>query len=49
MITQPMATGCSFFSETPSRIFTVEDFTGDDALMISIAEQFSRKEVLPCV
>ena len=44
-----MATGCSFFSETPSRIFTVEDFTGDDALMISIAEQFSRKEVLPCV
>lgn len=47
MISEPPATGCSFFSKTPSRIFTVEDFTGDDALMISIAEQFSRKEVLP--
>lgn len=41
--------GCSFFSETPESIFTVEDFSGDDALMISIAEQFSRKEVLPLI
>ncbi len=39
--------GCSFFSSTPNRIFTVEDFVGDDKLMIDTAEQFSRNEVVP--
>lgn len=41
--------GGSFFSRTPASAFSVEDFTGDDQLMISTAEQFSRKEVLPAV
>lgn len=39
--------GCSFYSRTPERIFTVEDFSSDDQLMIASAEQFMRKEVLP--
>jgi alkylation response protein AidB-like acyl-CoA dehydrogenase len=39
--------GCSFVSETPSRIFIPEDFATDERLMIDQAEQFSRKEVLP--
>jgi len=39
--------GGSFFSATPERIFTPEEFQGDEALMIQTAEQFSRKEVLP--
>ncbi len=39
--------GCSFFSKTPERAFTPEDFVGDERLMIETAEQFSRKEVLP--
>ncbi len=43
------ATGCDFFSSTPDSIFTVEQFQGDDALMIQAAEQFSRGEVLPLV
>ena len=50
MATSPLSTpvsGCSFFSSTPDRIFTVEDFGSDDRLMIETAEQFSRKEVLP--
>ena len=41
--------GCAFYSQTPSLIFTAEQFQGDDALMIDTAEQFSRKEVLPLV
>jgi alkylation response protein AidB-like acyl-CoA dehydrogenase len=41
--------GCSFFSSTPERIFTPEQFVGDDLLMISTAEQFTRKEVMPLV
>jgi len=41
--------GCEFFSRTPDSIFTVEQFQGDEALMISAAEQFSRGEVLPLV
>ena len=41
--------GCAFYSQTPSSIFTTEQFQGDDALMIDTAEQFSRKEVLPLV
>ena len=41
--------GGAFFSSTPESIFTVEQFGGDDALMISVAEQFSRGEVLPLV
>jgi len=43
------AHGGSFFSKTPESIFTVEQFQGDDALMIQVAEQFSRGEVLPVV
>lgn len=42
-----MARGGDFFSSRPDRIFTAEDFRGDDALMIRTAEEFSRKEVLP--
>jgi len=41
--------GCSFFSHTPDHIFTPEEFSGDDVLMIQTAEQFSRKEVLPAL
>ncbi len=40
-------TGGSFFSKAPSRIFAVEEFGGDESLMIQTAEQFSRKEVVP--
>jgi len=43
------AQGCAFFSETPARIFTPEDFSSDEKLMIDTAEQFSRKEVVPLV
>lgn len=39
--------GCSFFSRTPERIFTPADFDSDEKLMIQMAEQFSRKEVIP--
>jgi alkylation response protein AidB-like acyl-CoA dehydrogenase len=39
--------GCSFYSRAPDRIFTVEDFSSDEQLMIASAEQFMRKEVLP--
>ena len=39
--------GCAFFSRTPDRIFTPEDFGADERLMIDTAEQFCRKEVLP--
>jgi alkylation response protein AidB-like acyl-CoA dehydrogenase len=46
-IPQTAAHGGSFFSTTPESIFTVEQFQGDDALMIRAAEQFSRGEVLP--
>ncbi len=41
--------GGSFLSKTPTSIFTPEDFTGDDKLMIEAAEQFSRGEVIPLV
>ena len=41
--------GCGFFSKTPASIFTPEQFVGDEALMISTAEQFTRKEVMPLV
>ena len=41
--------GSTFFCQTPDSIFTVEQFQGDDALMIDTAEQFCRKEVLPLV
>ncbi|MCW5943017.1 MAG: acyl-CoA dehydrogenase family protein [Fimbriimonadaceae bacterium] len=41
------AFGGSFFSRLPERIAIPEDFRGDEGLMISSAEQFSRKEVLP--
>lgn len=38
--------GGSFFSATPETIFTPEEFSADERLMIDTAEQFSRKEVL---
>lgn len=41
--------GGSFFSRTPDRIFTAEQFSSDENLMIQAAEQFSRGEVLPVV
>ncbi|AIE86946.1 acyl-CoA dehydrogenase family protein [Fimbriimonas ginsengisoli] len=41
--------GCAFFSTTPDSIFTPEQFVGDEALMIRVAEEFSRGEVLPLV
>jgi alkylation response protein AidB-like acyl-CoA dehydrogenase len=41
--------GCAFFSSTPDQIFTVEQFGGDERLMIETAEDFSRNEVLPVV
>lgn len=43
----PRAKGGSFFSAIPERVFTPEDFAGDEALMIQMAEEFARKEVLP--
>ncbi len=39
--------GCQFISETPDTIFSVEQFSGDEPLMIQTAEQFSRSEVIP--
>ncbi len=39
--------GCSFFSSTPSNIFSVEQFGSDEQLMIQTAEQFMRNEVMP--
>ncbi|HWD39500.1 MAG TPA: acyl-CoA dehydrogenase family protein, partial [Fimbriimonas sp.] len=44
-----MSSGCSFLSAPPDRIFSVEQFVGDERLMIETAEQFSRGEVLPLV
>ena len=41
--------GCAFFSSLPDSIFTVEQFSGDEALMIRTAEEFSRNEILPLV
>lgn len=41
--------GGSFFSRRPERIFTPEQFSSDDRLMIDTAEQFTRKEILPVV
>ncbi len=39
--------GGSFISADPPQTFAPEDFGGDEQLMISTAEQFSRKSVLP--
>lgn len=41
--------GGSFLSQTPTSIFTPEDFSSDEQLMIQMADDFSRKEVLPVV
>lgn len=40
-------TGGHFLSVTPASAFCPEDFASDERLMIEMAEQFSRKEVLP--
>lgn len=45
-ITQTQPAGCSFLSHTPDQIFTPEQFSDDEKLMIETAEQFSRGEVL---
>jgi alkylation response protein AidB-like acyl-CoA dehydrogenase len=45
--TQNRPLGCDFFLKTPTEIFTPESFSGDSALMIRSAEEFSRKEILP--
>lgn len=47
--TLPFISGCRFFSEPPSQIFTPEDFDSEARLMIDAADQFSRKEVIPVV
>lgn len=47
MQTTLSATGGSFFSHTPERIFTVADFSGEEKMMIDMGEQFARKEILP--
>ncbi|QYK53788.1 MAG: acyl-CoA dehydrogenase family protein [Fimbriimonadaceae bacterium] len=41
--------GGSFLSQTPTSTFTPEDFSNDEKLMIQMAEDFSRKEVLSVV
>ncbi|MFM9874612.1 MAG: acyl-CoA dehydrogenase family protein [Fimbriimonadaceae bacterium] len=41
--------GGSFLSRTPDSAFSPEDFSSDEKLMIQMAEDFSRKEVLPLV
>jgi alkylation response protein AidB-like acyl-CoA dehydrogenase len=41
--------GCDFFSTTPERIFTPEEFGSDDRMMIETARDFARKEVVPLV
>lgn len=38
--------GCDFITQAPNRIFTVDDFSGDEKLMIETAEAFSRNEVV---
>lgn len=45
-ITESLAGG-TFLQGSPSSIFTPEDFSSDELLMIETAEDFSRKEVLP--
>lgn len=39
--------GCSFLAQEPERLFTPEEFVGDEKLMIDTAAEFARKEVLP--
>jgi alkylation response protein AidB-like acyl-CoA dehydrogenase len=46
MLTTRSATGGSFFSHVPTRVFSVEDFSSEEKMMIDMGEQFSRKEVL---
>lgn len=41
--------GGSFLSQTPGSAFSPEDFGSDEQLMVQMAEDFSRKEVLPLV
>lgn len=41
--------GASFLADAPSVIFTPEQFSADERLMIQTAEEFCRKEVLPRV
>lgn len=45
--TESSVRGCDFLSGNPQSSFIPEDFSADERLMIQMAEQFSRKEVLP--
>ena len=38
--------GGSFLSQPPDRVFSVEDFSAEERLMIEAAEQFVRKEIM---
>lgn len=46
-VSTPSHGGCSFFLSTPDATFTPESFAPDERLMVEMAEQFCRKEVLP--
>lgn len=46
-VSTPNQGGCSFFLRTPETTFTPESFAHDERLMVEMAEQFCRKEVLP--
>ncbi len=43
----PSDLGCSFLAHTPNQVWSPESFDSDDRLMISEADSFVRKEVLP--
>ncbi len=45
-IAQATEQGGSFLSRTPERIFTPESFTSDERLMVDIAADFCRNEIL---
>ena len=46
-MSETLIPGASFLSGNPMRIFTPEDFSSDDKMMIDVAEQFCRSEVMP--
>ena len=46
-MSETLTPGASFLSGNPLRSFTPEDFTSDDKMMIDVAEQFCRSEVMP--
>ena len=46
-MSENLTPGASFLSGEPIRCFTPEDFSTDDKMMIDVAEQFCRSEVMP--